>query len=68
MAVNYPIRHGFFSLIRSERNTKEKMMKRLVIGLFAAAVLCFAATGCHTVRGAGEDISTAGQTIQNNTP
>lgn len=44
------------------------MMKRLFIALFAAAVLALAGTGCHTVHGAGEDISNAGQAIQNNTP
>lgn len=43
-------------------------MKRILIALFGAAMLCFASTGCHTVHGAGEDISNAGQTIQNNTP
>jgi predicted small secreted protein len=53
---------------RTENTTKEDMIKRLIIALFAAAVLSFVSTGCHTAHGAGEDISNAGQTIQNNTP
>jgi predicted small secreted protein len=44
------------------------MTKRLLIAFFTAAVLALIGTGCHTVHGAGEDISNAGQTIQNNTP
>jgi predicted small secreted protein len=44
------------------------MIKRLIIALFASAVLLFVSTGCHTAHGAGEDISSAGSAIQNNTP
>ncbi len=44
------------------------MIKRLLMAFLAAAVLAFVSTACHTVRGAGEDISNAGETIQNNTP
>ena len=51
-----------------EQTTKENMIKRLIIAIFAAAVLSFVSTGCHTVHGAGEDVSSAGQAIQNNTP
>jgi len=44
------------------------MIKRIVMALFAAAVLSFVSTGCHTAHVAGEDISNAGETIQTNTP
>jgi predicted small secreted protein len=44
------------------------MTKRVIFALLAATVLSFVATACHTVHGAGEDISTAGNKIQNNTP
>ncbi len=44
------------------------MTKRALIALLAATVLSFVATACHTVHGAGEDISTAGNKIQDNTP
>jgi predicted small secreted protein len=44
------------------------MLKRLFIALLAMAALTFAATGCRTAHGAGEDIENAGQAIQNNTP
>jgi predicted small secreted protein len=43
------------------------MMKRLVLLMFAAATLTVGVTACHTVHGAGEDISTAGNKIQENT-
>lgn len=44
------------------------MIKRLIIALFAAVTLVTAVTGCHTVRGAGEDVEDAGAAIRNNTP
>lgn len=44
------------------------MTKRVIFALLAATVLSFVATACHTVHGAGEDISTAGNKIQDNTP
>ena len=44
------------------------MSKRLWIAFLAAAFLSVVATACHTVHGAGEDISTAGNKIQQNTP
>ncbi len=44
------------------------MIKRVLITLFAATVLSLVASACHTVQGAGEDISTAGNKIQDNTP
>jgi len=46
----------------------KNMIKRLIIALFAAVLLSFVSTGCRTAHGAGEDISNAGQAIQNNTP
>ena len=39
------------------------MTKRLIIMVFSAALLLAAITGCNTVRGAGEDIESAGSTI-----
>ncbi len=48
--------------------TKQTMIKRLVLLLFVGATLAFGVTACHTVHGAGEDISTAGNKIQDHTP
>ena len=44
------------------------MIKRLRFALFAAVALVTAFTGCNTVRGAGEDVENAGESIRNNTP
>jgi predicted small secreted protein len=44
------------------------MIKRILVLLFAAASLTISFTACHTAHGAGEDISTAGEKIQQNTP
>ncbi len=44
------------------------MIKKIVLTFFALASLLTAVTACHTVHGAGEDISTAGDKIQQNTP
>jgi predicted small secreted protein len=44
------------------------MIKKLLLAFFAAASLVVGLTGCHTVHGAGEDISSAGNKIQDNTP
>ncbi len=44
------------------------MIRRLMFAFFAAAALAIIGAGCHTAHGAGEDISNAGQTIQQNTP
>jgi predicted small secreted protein len=44
------------------------MIKKLLLAFFAAVSLLVGVTGCHTVHGAGEDISTAGDKIQENTP
>ncbi len=43
-------------------------MKKLVFAIFAAVFLCSAVTGCHTVRGAGEDVEDVGHAVQNATP
>ncbi|HWQ92751.1 MAG TPA: entericidin A/B family lipoprotein [Clostridia bacterium] len=40
------------------------MIKRLLITVFAAAVMALAVTGCNTVEGAGEDIEDTGEVIQ----
>jgi predicted small secreted protein len=44
------------------------MLKRLVLGLFAAAVLLAVGNGYRTAHGAGEDISHVGDKIQEHTP
>jgi predicted small secreted protein len=48
-------------------NLKENMIKRLTLAFFAAILLTTAVTGCHTVRGAGEDVEKTGEAIQNAT-
>jgi predicted small secreted protein len=50
------------------KQNQENMTKRLVLLLFVAATLAMGVTACHTVHGAGEDISTAGNKIQEHTP
>jgi predicted small secreted protein len=40
------------------------MIKKFVIALFAAVLLVTGMTACHTVKGAGEDIESAGEAIQ----
>ena len=44
------------------------MIKRLMMALFAIALVVAAGTGCRTAHGAGEDMENAGQKIQDNTP
>jgi predicted small secreted protein len=39
------------------------MTKRLLIGIFSAALLIIASTGCNTWRGAGEDIQSVGSAM-----
>ena len=39
------------------------MINRLLIALFAAAVLVVALSGCNTWRGAGEDIQSVGSAM-----
>jgi len=44
------------------------MIKRIFLLLVATAGLIISTMGCHTVHGAGEDIESAGQKIQDKTP
>jgi len=44
------------------------MLKRIVVGILAMLLLAMAGTACHTVRGAGEDVQSVGETISGNTP
>lgn len=44
------------------------MIKRLFLLLIAVTSLVITTVGCHTVHGAGEDIESAGQKIQEKTP
>ena len=53
---------------RNNQVKRRNMIKRLVLLLFVAGTLAMGVTACHTVHGAGEDISTAGHKIQENTP
>lgn len=39
-------------------------MKRLLFGFCAAIMLALGVTGCNTMQGAGEDIESAGEEIQ----
>lgn len=54
----------------ADRKTKtaDIMIKRILLLSFALFSLLMGATACHTAHGAGEDISTAGDKIQQNTP
>jgi predicted small secreted protein len=54
--------------ISREPDLKSKVMiKKIMLLLFAAGTLITAA-GCHTAHGAGEDISSTGNKIQEHTP
>ena len=44
------------------------MIKRLLLLLVAAAGFAVSVSACHTVHGAGEDISSAGDKIQKRRP
>jgi len=39
------------------------MIKRLFIGIVSATLLVIAASGCNTVRGAGEDVENVGAAV-----
>lgn len=43
------------------------MIKRLVLAFFAAVMLTVSVTGCNTTRGAGEDIESVGEGLQDAT-
>jgi predicted small secreted protein len=44
------------------------MIKRLLFVFFASMALLTGFTGCHTVHGAGEDVESVGDKIQEHTP
>jgi predicted small secreted protein len=44
------------------------MIKRLLFVFFASMALLTGFTGCHTVHGAGEDVESVGNKIQENSP
>lgn len=44
-----------------------QMVKRIVIVVFASALVALISTGCNTANGFGKDVSNAGQGIQNGT-
>jgi predicted small secreted protein len=48
--------------------TESNMTKRLLMLLLGSMLLSMVATACHTIHGAGEDISTTGNAIQESTP
>lgn len=39
-------------------------MKRMLLAVFAVGWLAAVATGCHTAHGFGEDVRSAGQSLQ----
>ncbi len=43
-------------------------VKSMLLALLALALVALASTGCNTVRGAGEDIQSVGDTVTGNTP
>lgn len=43
-------------------------IKTLLFTAMALALLALVSTGCHTIRGAGEDIESVGDTVTGNTP
>lgn len=45
-------------------NSQRRIMKRVLMGFFAAILLVVGLTGCNTMQGAGEDIEDAGEAIQ----
>jgi predicted small secreted protein len=49
--------------IKRGRERKKHMLKRILLGLFAAALL-IGVSGCNTVEGAGEDIESVGEELQ----
>jgi predicted small secreted protein len=52
----------------NEPDLKRKVMiKKIMLLLFAVSSLITAA-GCHTAHGAGEDLSAAGNKVQEHTP
>jgi entericidin B len=51
-----------------DTHTRGIKMKRALIGTLLMLLLALAVTGCNTVRGAGEDIESVGETMQGNTP
>jgi predicted small secreted protein len=58
-----------FGEVRGQKpKYRRDMIKRIFLLLIATTSLVITTVGCHTVHGAGEDIESAGQKIQNNTP
>lgn len=43
-------------------------MKRFIMLTFLIAVLATITSGCNTMRGAGEDIESVGEAVQDRTP
>jgi len=44
------------------------MLKKIILGLFAAVALITAVTGCNTPRGAGEDVENTTTSNPSNVP
>jgi len=55
-------------IIANRTELKITMITRLILIAFAAATLLIGLSACHTAHGAGEDIESAGQKIQEHTP
>lgn len=43
-------------------------MKTFLLTAMALLLLALASTGCHTIRGAGEDVESVGNAVTGNTP
>jgi predicted small secreted protein len=67
----FPVRVALFKttllLDLGQFTNGENMLKRIVLGTFVMLLLVFASTACHTVKGAGEDVESVGNAVQNST-
>ena len=69
MATSDFARDGFVAREWNPGIQQQKHMIKKTLLLFAfLASLVMSVTACHTVHGAGEDISTAGDKLQEHTP
>ena len=55
------------ALVRHLLTTMKNKLTRLVVLLIASAITMILGTSCGTVRGVGQDVGTAGDTIEDAT-
>lgn len=53
--------------VRQVSNTMKNKLPRIVVLLIASAITMILGTSCGTVRGVGQDVGTAGDTIEDAT-